>query len=520
MLYQLGQLNLSALSAPGLYTQVIPPQTRFINGVPTDGLGLVGIGSWGPVNSPQLVGSPNDQLMYLGQPQVRKYDLSTSIAVALQLNASNITYVRVTDGTDTAASAALVDTAGTPVTGATLTGFYTGTIGNTITAAITAGTKGSTFKLTINRPGFSSEVFDNIAGTGAAFWTNLVSAVNNGVSGVRGPSQMVIASVGTSTAAPNVTNSYTLSGGTDGTTTLTDSLLIGQDGNAATRKGIYCLRSTGVQVVSLPDHADNTAWSTISLLAQSEGFYPGVQGSAGQSYSTVSTSLNSSGADTPWLKVFVGDWVYWQDQANSQRRLLSPSLFWAALQSAQAPHISSLNKRIGNVVSTSRVASGQVYSNAELGAAASARLDYITNPSPGGNYYACATGRNASSDATRLGDNYTRMTNYLGLTLAAAFGFVIGQNQTTDLRTTVKSSIEAFLANLQRLGMIGNPNAPQSPAFTVQINAANNPDSQVALGYMTANVKVRYLSVVFYFVVNLEGGQSVSIDVKAAPAAQ
>jgi hypothetical protein len=34
----------------------------------------------------------------------------------------------------------------------------------------------------------------------------------------------------------------------------------------------------------------------------------------------------------------------------------------------------------------------------------------------------------------------------------------------------------------------------------------------VALGYMQADVKVIYLSVIEYFIVNLEGGQSVQIS--------
>jgi hypothetical protein len=44
-IFNLGQLNTTALTAPDVYIQKIPPQTRYINGVPTDILGLVGVGS-------------------------------------------------------------------------------------------------------------------------------------------------------------------------------------------------------------------------------------------------------------------------------------------------------------------------------------------------------------------------------------------------------------------------------------------------------------------------------------------
>jgi phage tail sheath protein FI len=145
-----------------------------------------------------------------------------------------------------------------------------------------------------------------------------------------------------------------------------------------------------------------------------------------------------------------------------------------------------------------------------------ARLDVIANPCPGGSYYGGRTGRNASSNPSINGDNYTRMTNFIAFTLAASFGWVVGQLQTTGLRRTAKASMDAFLTNLEQQGMIGDVNG--GAAFSVQLDASNNPDSRVALGYMQADVSVKYLSVIFDFIVNLEGGQSVVIQSSARPA--
>jgi len=75
----------------------------------------------------------------------------------------------------------------------------------------------------------------------------------------------------------------------------------------------------------------------------------------------------------------------------------------------------------------------------------------------------------------------------------------------------VKGAMDAFFANLQANNMIGNVNAPTQPGWSVQLNAANNPMSQVALGYMVATVMVTYLSIVRMFLVNIEGGQSVTV---------
>ena len=511
--YSLGALNTTALTAPDVYIQKIPPRTIYINGVPTDILGLVGVGSWGPVNS-AILASPDT----FGLVTVRSHDLATAIAVSYQAGAQNIRAVRVTDGTDTAATGTLMDTASTPLIGATLTAFYSGIVGNTLTAFIVAGTKPSTFKLTIQRPTYAAEVFDNIAGTGATFWANLVSAVNNGQSGIRGPSQLVVASVGTSVSSPNITATVSLSGGTDGVTSISDTTLLGTDGTTpSARTGMYALRGSGAQVLNLIDHTTSTGWPTIVAFAESEGMYAVGAAPAGANYATVSTSLNTAGCDDPALKLMVGDWVYWNDTLNGVLRLLSPATFTAAKVAALSPYLTPLNQPLAGVVGTQRSSQNQPYSESEIGATATSRLDVVTNPCPGGNYYGCRTGRNASSDPTRNGDNYTRMTNYIAMTLAASYGWVVGQPQTSDLRRKAKASLEAFLSNLQQQGMIGDPNG--GPAFSVVLDASNNPSSRVALGYMQADVQVKYLSIVWFFLVNLEGGQSVTVRLTNAQPA-
>lgn len=512
--YQLGALNTAALQAPQVAVQIVPPKTRYINGVPTDIYGIVGVASWGPKNSPTLVGSPADGQRLFGVQQVRKYDVASAIAIGFQVGAFNMRIVRITDGTDVAATANLMDTAATPAIGATGTGIYTGTAGNALTMGITAGSKASTYKLTITLPGYVPEVFDNIGGSGAAFWANLVSAVNNGQSGIRGPSTLAVLSVGAGVAAPNTVTVYTLAGGTDGATTITDTVLLGADGT--TRTGMYALRSSGASVVNLVDVTDSTTWSAQNAFGLAEGAYMIGQGPAGASYTTVSTSLNTAGVDSYAMKALVGDWTYWLDSVNGQTRLMAPATFMAAKIAAQAPHYSSLNKPISGIVGTQRVQQNVPYSLSEVGAIVQARLDLITNPCPGGNYYGGMTGRNVSSNSAVNGDNYTRMTNFIAFTLAASFGWVIGGLQTVGLRRTAKASMDAFLTNLEQQGMIGDVNG--GAAFTVQLDSSNNPDSRVALGYMQADVSVKYLSVIFDFIVNLEGGQSVVIQSNVRPA--
>lgn len=59
----------------------------------------------------------------------------------------------------------------------TLSSQSEGTFGNGVSLSLSAGTA-SGYKATISVPGQADEVYDNISGTGNAFWTNLATAIN------------------------------------------------------------------------------------------------------------------------------------------------------------------------------------------------------------------------------------------------------------------------------------------------------------------------------------------------------
>jgi hypothetical protein len=661
-IYQAGQLNLAGTLPPGVYTQVVAPPA-VVRGVSTNGLGTVGVASWGPVNTAVLVGSPQAAALTLGPVNNRKSDLATAIAIAFMLGQKNNSTVRVTDGTDTAASGALKDAAA--ATGITLTGFYTGSLGNTLAATMAAGTKPSTFKCTIALPGLLSEIFDNLGvgvipgavvpgtgytsvpnvavsapqlaggvqaivqatlkalsanitgggaaggtgyitgdtitlangvvltvtatagvitgltvtnagslgggaapvagnlpiqtsgvGTGAIInlvwglgtplvvqpgagyssatatltgggagtvgtialgvgcWSNLVNAINQGQSGVRGPSQLVVATIGTSAAAPALA-SVTLTGGSDGAAGVTDATLVGTNSTPPT--GMYALQNANVLTMNLADHSTPSQWSTIALFGIQFGIFGAGQGTPGQSIATVASLLATAGVDNYSFKELVGDWVYWQDTVNNVQRLVGPATLWAPMRANLAPNQSTLNKPVQGIIGTQRSVQGPVYSDPEALAAVQGRLDYLANPSPGGQYFAFQTDMNCSTYAATNSEAYTTMTNFLALTLAANFGYVIGNPQTGDLRKDVNDAITGFLMNLwlnPTLQYIGDVNNPTKVPFSVQTDAANNPTAQVAVGLMQTLVKVVYLSIVRVFVISLQGGSTVVVDVQ------
>ncbi|MEB2620506.1 hypothetical protein, partial [Kocuria rosea] len=220
-----------------------------------------------------------------------------------------------------------------------------------------------------------------------------------------GPSQIIVASAGVGVTAPSAAT-YTLAGGTDGTTTITGSVLLGQD--TVPRKGMYALRNTGASVAMLADCDDSTTWSTQITYGLSEGTYMVMTGPSGDTIANAISAKSTAGVDSYAAKLLFGDWCYWLDTYNQILRLVSPQSFVAGLLANLSPQNSSLNKQIQGIVGTQKSYANQQYSSAELQQLGIAGIDLITNPVPGGSYFGARFGHNSSSNPVTNGDNYTR----------------------------------------------------------------------------------------------------------------
>ena len=191
----------------------------------------------------------------------------TQVATAVQQGAQNFRCVRVTDGTDTAAQSTA------PNTTFSFTALYTGSLGNQVVLALNPGSQTSTWSLSVVLPGLQPEIYANIGGAGSAFWAALAAAVNLGEGPQRGPSQLVVASSGGTTVAPQAYR-ITLGvgiAGSDGATGVDASLLVGS--NVSPRSGMYALQGQGCGIALLADADDSTQWSTQSAFGLQEGVY-------------------------------------------------------------------------------------------------------------------------------------------------------------------------------------------------------------------------------------------------------
>lgn len=489
-----GNSNVSGL--PDWFVNLIPPSQSLIPGVSTNIIGIVGTATWGPVNAIGYGDSYSDFAAQYGPLQARKYDLGTAVQIAQRNGASNFNFVRVTDGTDVAATItfpvisagdavaivtainngqsgvrgpSLLVTASSATTTVTITSKYTGTFGNKTTLTVGAGTKASTTKVTISLPNNQTEIFDNL-GTASA-----------------------------------VAATPTLTGGTDGATTVVSATLIGTD--TGTRTGMYALRRSGVAVAMLADLDDSTTYATQTAFGMSEACTMVMVGVAGDTITNAVTVKTTAAIDSMEAKLLLGDYCYWFDSENQiPKRLVSPQAFWAGRRVSITPNQAMLNRPLYGIVSTQRADYGRQYSNAELTVLSNAGIDVITSPSLGGGYYSARIGHNTSSNPLTRPDEYTSNANFIALSISAWVGSQIGLLQTPQQREEAYGALEAFFSDYQRTGGIGDVNAPDARAYYIQLDESNNSNSSVALGIENVDIKVKLFKAIEKMVVNIEAG--------------
>ena len=527
--------NIAALQADDVYVQNVAPPT-FIQGAPTDVIGVVGTASWGPVNQAELLGSQSDATSTFGGigavALTDPFDLASDLYLAFGQNCQDGTVqgfgVRVSDGTDTAASAAIM--APGPVVGANALALCTGILGNQITVGLSAGTVVGTVTATVTPPAQlgNPEVFPNIAP--GAFFVNLANAINLGVSGSRGPSQFIrIQAVITANKQPILATS-TLSGGADGRTGVTSINLAGINNGYAASTGLWALQAVdpAVGLVWLAGCTDETVAPTVAAFCAATGASAVFPLPSGTTSLAAQAAAQTAGINSPFF-AFCKDWIYWNDGVNGQLRFSPPTAVIMGRIATLGPEESPGNKGVQLVVGTERVSplSGtQPYSDAEIGILEQAGVMLITNPIPAGSAFGIRHGLTTSSNPVEQPFEWGRMTSYLVRSADATFGQFVDMLQSArpddPLRQAVKLASDNFLSNLVGLDQIDSflticsfsAASSAAPGFGV------NTPASIAAHYLYHMWRVKYLSSVRFFVLSLQGGTTVVTVQSAVPGSQ
>jgi hypothetical protein len=320
-----------------------------------------------------------------------------------------------------------------------------------------------------------------------------------------------------------------MSAGVDGRT-VNAANLTGVDGVTG-RTGMYALRETGISQFGLSGLTDTATWPEQLTFAKSENLFVPLVVASGTS-SQAAVGLKNSQSLDDWHFSLVKDYLYLNDTINGVIRLVSPLGATLGRIATLSPERSPGNKPIEGYLGTERtgylsgtaiLGKGAEYSRSEIGLLETAGVLFMTKPSVGGNYLSLRHGQNGSSDPRINGINYSKLTPFLARSIKNAMGWAVHEVHTPELRRKVKSAISEFLSTLADPGpgldpMIGDANG--GPAYSVTINNENNPPSQVALGFLNVYVQIKYLSIVRFFIISIEAGQSVTVNVQNSPLIQ
>ena len=402
-------------------------------------------------------------------------------------------YVKRLLGTDAAEASVDLLTAGDAVV-ATVTAKNAGTDGNNLRVVITAGTVASTYTLTLYKEsGVAGDITDDVLleryenivfddDTSSDYAETVINLVSPNIT------------ISDSAAGVPVSTTYPLTGGSNGTNTLSTDYVTYKGGDTSVFEDfsplarplvvfLPAVQSLGSGIVDVYDSASSWAEVNNSFVIAETG-----------SGKTVAEAISFAGslADSSAAAVYY-PWVYISDPAGrstSALRKIGPSGAVAGLYlSTDASRgVFKAPAGIGAAVQ-GIVAAEKSFSATELDS-----MNASTSPVnpirqiPGAGLSVMGA-RTLKQDGTaNKYVNMRRSVNYIRKNLQNLTEFAIFENNDEKLWTQIRSRLGSFLNEYRNQGGLRGATAAQ--AYFVKCDAENNPDASIANGEVHIQVGV------------------------------
>lgn len=517
-----GNVNTTALVTPGAYIQLDPPDGG-VSFTQSNGIGQVGSAIYGPVDvacgpfgdtgsAAALFGQFNADL-YQSDP----FDLMRGVMQALGEAQTTVSIadwlVRITDGTDEAASVTLMDTQQSAVAGGTLPAKYTGSGGDlhkiTIASGLMLPNSVPSFNVTLFTTlsgGVQSETYFNIPGSASgpsAFWANFQKALAQGNQS-RGPSALCGALTSVSNTAHNpALGTFNFTGGTDGRSGLTSASFFGSDvqGN---RQGVFALR--GLPIVPAFFQCcglyDETKFATLQQLTYQEIMRVVLPFETGISTTDAVAARAANGISDKRV-MYAKDWIYWTDPVSGKVLFTDPVAILIGRMAALSPELSPLNEQVYTVVGTEHPA---VYPGDEIGLLEQNGILVICNPCLGNPYFGISTGNTTSLNSIEQPIEYSRFQDWIGLTFAATLNKFVGKKQglydPDNTRQKCKQLVDDTMYELYENEQIVD--------WTSQVDAVLNTPTTIQQGYLKGKLKYVPFSTVKFVLLEIATTKSLN----------
>jgi hypothetical protein len=288
------------------------------------------------------------------------------------------------------------------------------------------------------------------------------------------------------------------------------NVLIGQDGNAGDRTGMYTLRGLpGLDVVWLCGFHDSENWATIGEFAQSEQATGFASFAPNQTVAQVVSAKLEAELDSPYL-VMLKDWVTYADSFLNLNVSVPPACVAAGISASLSPEQSPGNKAVNGIIGTDATlgANPQPYSNSDLATLQANGINLICNPIPLGQVFGLRHGLNTSSNSGTNEISYSRKTNSIIRDLSTLLGQFVDMVQGTSPQDPVRLAVNSTLTGYFQPQV----KAFEIDAYTVKCDLTNNSVANIKRGLLVADIAVAYMNVISKFIVNLTAGQTVTIS--------
>lgn len=449
--------------------------------------------------------------------------------LTVRSNIQNIIPV-ITNSSTGSPTEILTPTAGTAVAGGTLNALWTGILGNSIKMSILPGTSSGFVNVLLTAWAGKAQEFYMGLPNNSTFWARLAAVLSGGAGPTTPASNLArfVPAGSGSPQAPQMLSAIPLSGGLDGRSGVTSADLIGSPTGGANGQGsgLYALLPAKpfIQQAWCVGLTDLTVAPSLQTFAQQYGVMVVMAQDINTDVTTAVSNLNQYGIDNYEVTCVI-DWPKMFDPVNNVARYVAPQGPLGGLMAALAPQNSPLNKQLQGVISTARLDTVGPYDDADIGLANTNGVALISNPIPAGPQFGFVTAVNTSLNNIGTAPiEYTRMTNFLQQSIGAQLGIYLGLNQSQQpvdpVRSSIKSTLNSFLASLEGSGI-----NQQLDAHLVlcEFQASGDPapgyNTPTTIGQHICSVFVAatYLSSIWYLIFTLQGGTTVSVQNVVSP---
>ena len=433
-------------------------------------IGAVGQATRGPVGVPTRVGSFTEWIRafgdysssQLGEGYMFMYNL-------FRAGATNVDFVRVTDGNHTQATAS--------VSGTMWRVTSPGSWGNSVTLVVTASTIAGYVNLRFANGAAEVYEYNGVTFTSSTDANYVQTIIDNAAQ-----SDDFVEIVTLAASNPAV-GTYTFTGGSNGTVqgaSLLDSAYTGTNGTSGLT-GLVALEGNDQVELIVCSRANTTVAGVMKDHVSLSTVTPRMAVCAAASGTTVSTLVTSMASFNSDRCIMTYPWLQIVNPQNNRKEYHNPTAFYAGMLSSLQYHVSPSRNTLNGVIGTERA-----LTRSDVDTLSRSRVSPITLLAGAG--FVVRNGLTTSNNPSLSNITRRRAVNFFGKTFERGLQPFVSKPHTPGLRIDVVNALSNIIQTEANAGKIGNVNGGKP--YAVKCDAENNPLSVVNQNQMMVEVQI------------------------------